>query len=130
MAAVLMAPNILSMKVTFCNICSPNNDWLTLSTKFASFKQIAPVQHTFIAKITKLFLSFSKSDFSKIFQNFVEKTLLCYVLRIYWISPIQDEHFRGCSRMWGGGCKKAPPVPKTCRTYPTMMKLGTVIPYL
>ena len=29
---------------------------------------------------------------------------------------------------WGGG-KKAP-LPKICHTYPTMMKLGTVIPYL
>ena len=27
------------------------------------------------------------------------------------------------------GAKKAP-LPKTCHTYPTMMKLGTVIPYL
>ena len=30
----------------------------------------------------------------------------------------------------GGACKKAPPLPKICHTYPTMMKLGTVIPYL
>ena len=33
---------------------------------------------------------------------------------------------------WGGarGCKKAPfpPLPKICYTYPTVMKLGTVIP--
>ena len=41
-------------------------------------------------------------------------------------NPIQDELFRGCSRMGEG--KKAP-LPKTCHTYPTMMKLGTVIPY-
>ena len=27
------------------------------------------------------------------------------------------------------GVKKAPPLPKICQTYPTMMKLGTVIPY-
>ena len=30
--------------------------------------------------------------------------------------------------MDGGGGKKAP-LPKICHTYPTMMKLGTVIPY-
>ena len=29
----------------------------------------------------------------------------------------------------GGGGKKAP-LPKICHTYPTMMKLGTVTPYL
>ena len=30
---------------------------------------------------------------------------------------------------WGEEGKKAP-VPKTCHTYPTKMKLGTIIPYL
>ena len=43
------------------------------------------------------------------------------------LNPIQDGQFRGCSRM--GGDKKAP-LPKICHTYPTIMKLGTVIPYL
>ena len=43
------------------------------------------------------------------------------------INPIQDGLFRGCSPMVGG--KKAP-LPKVCHTCPTMMKLGTVIPYL
>ena len=43
-------------------------------------------------------------------------------------NPIQDELFRGCSLIWGGGGKKAP-LPKICHTYPAMMKLGTVIPY-
>ena len=32
------------------------------------------------------------------------------------------------SHRWGG--PKRPSLPKTCHTYPTMMKLGTVIPYL
>ena len=40
-------------------------------------------------------------------------------------NPVHDGLFRGCSRMAGG--KKAP-LPKICHTYPTMMKLGTVIP--
>ena len=30
---------------------------------------------------------------------------------------------------WGGGGQKGPPLPKICHTYPTLMKLGTVIPY-
>ena len=40
-----------------------------------------------------------------------------------YLNPIQDGHFRGCSR-WGEG------VGQKSVTYPTMMKLGTVIPYL
>ena len=43
-------------------------------------------------------------------------------------NPIQDGIFRGCLRMGGGGGKK-PPLSKICHTYPTMIKLGTVIPY-
>ena len=37
--------------------------------------------------------------------------------------------FFGAAQGWGeGGCKKAPPpVSKICHTYPTLMKLGTVI---
>ena len=31
---------------------------------------------------------------------------------------------------WWGAAKKPPPLPKICHTYPAMMKLETVIPYL
>ena len=41
-------------------------------------------------------------------------------------NPIQHGPFRGCSRM---GAKKTS-LPRICHTYPTMMKLGTVTPYL
>ena len=34
----------------------------------------------------------------------------------------------GAAHGWERGAKKAP-LPKICHTYPTMMKLGTVIPY-
>ena len=44
------------------------------------------------------------------------------------INPIQDGSFQGCSRM--GGQTKMSPLPKICHTHPTMMNLGTVIPYL
>ena len=43
-------------------------------------------------------------------------------------STIQDGSFRGFWRM--GGDPKRPPILKICHTYPTMMKLGTVILYL
>ena len=43
----------------------------------------------------------------------------------------------GAAYGWGGGGgqkgpppQKRPPLPKFCQTYPTMIKLGTVIPYL
>ena len=35
----------------------------------------------------------------------------------------------GAAHKWEGGGKKAP-LPKICHTYPTWMKLGTVIPYI
>ena len=34
----------------------------------------------------------------------------------------------GAAHEWGGGQRD--PLPKICHTYPTIMKLGTVIPYL
>ena len=34
----------------------------------------------------------------------------------------------GATHEWEGA--KRPPFPKICHTYPTMMKLGTVVPYL
>ena len=34
----------------------------------------------------------------------------------------------GAAHGWGGGKKN--PFLKICHTYPTMMKLGTIIPYL
>ena len=48
-------------------------------------------------------------------------------LLILLFNPIQDGLFRGCSRM--GGTFSAPLL-KIRHTYPTMIKLGTVIPYL
>ena len=37
----------------------------------------------------------------------------------------------GAAHRWGGmGWAKRPLLPKICHTYPTMKKLGTVIPYL
>ena len=38
--------------------------------------------------------------------------------------------FFGAAHGWGGVVCPPPPLPKICHTYPTMMKLDTVIPYL
>ena len=38
--------------------------------------------------------------------------------------------FFGAAHGWGGRRGKMAPLPKICHTYPTVMKRGTVIPYL
>ena len=42
------------------------------------------------------------------------------------VNPIQDGPFWGCSQMGGGGQKSPAPL-KICHTYPTMIKLGTLL---
>ena len=36
----------------------------------------------------------------------------------------------GAAHGWGGEGSKKAPLPKICDTYPAMMKLGIIIPYL
>ena len=45
------------------------------------------------------------------------------------LNPIQDVLFQGCSQMRGRGGGKKVTLPEIYHTHPTMMKLGTVIPY-
>ena len=66
--------------------------------------------------------SFSIVDFEQV------NTIWVGFFKIRAFNPIQDGHFWGCSQMGGGGWQKKP-LPKICQRYPTMMKLGTVIPY-
>ena len=66
-------------------------------------------------------------------QNFWKRfRIYTKTLPFKCINPIQNGLFRGCS--WkgrrGGGAKRPHPLPKICHRYPTMMKLGTVIPCL
>ena len=44
------------------------------------------------------------------------------------LNPIQDGLYGGSS--WMGGQKGSLPLPKICHRYPTLMKLGTGMPYL
>ena len=81
------------------------------------------MKNVFISSCYFMFLFFSvtlilQKSHSKLSKNKPEI--------IPYINPIQDGLFRGYSRM--GEAKKVP-LPKICHTYPTMMKLGTVIPY-
>ena len=48
------------------------------------------------------------------------------ILSLFRIGLFEAAHGRGKGRGWG----KNAPFPKICHTYPTMMKLGTEIPYL
>ena len=57
---------------------------------------------------------------------FYGKDILVYIL-FDGCNPFQDGLFWGCSRM---GMGEKVPLPKICHTYRTMMKHGTVIPYL
>ena len=59
---------------------------------------------------------------------FVEEDKIFYFL-IYTLTLFRVGFFRAAHAWGGGGGKKAPHT-KTCHTYPTMMKLGTVIPCL
>ena len=61
------------------------------------------------------------------FSKVHAKILLCSTNEIF--NPIQDGLFRDCSRMGEGGRAFWPTLRKICHTNPTMMKLGTVIPY-
>ena len=84
-----------------------------------------------IRELMKTFKLFSK------FSGLKPNILKCEVagigfrkrvkMAVYCINPIQDGLFWGCSRM---EVAKMAPLPKLCHRYPTMMKLGTVIPYL
>ena len=75
-----------------------------------------------------------KYQFQEIKKTFSMSTMLIEIWpwRFYdqigdEFNPIQYGSFQGCSKI--GGSKKAP-LPKICHTYPTMVKIGTVISYL
>ena len=59
-------------------------------------------------------------------QNWLNNTTWNSLTNIFSVNHIQVGCFRGCSRI---GVQKFP-LPTTCHTYPTMMKLSTVIPHL
>ena len=62
-------------------------------------------------------------------QTWVNCTTSNYLINISFVNHIQVGSFRGCS--WIGVQKcSLPSLPKICHTYPTMMKLSAIIPYL
>ena len=44
------------------------------------------------------------------------------------VNPVKDGRFWGCSRI--GEWEQKAPLHRFSHTYPTMMKLGTVVPYI
>ena len=59
-------------------------------------------------------------------QNWVNNTTWNSLTSVFSVNHIQVGCFRGCSRIGMQRC----PLPKIYHTYPTMMKLSTVILYL
>ena len=52
-----------------------------------------------------------------------------YIGAMYYLTLFRMGIF-GATHGWGGGGGRKIPLPKICHTYPTMIKLGAVIPYL
>ena len=69
---------------------------------------------------TRLYLQPNLSLFSNLF----------YFSEILSLNPTQDGLFGASHGLRGGRGGKKTPLPKICHTYTTMIKLGTVIPYL
>ena len=68
---------------------------------------------------------FFKIGVLKTFANFTGKIL--YWSQVAGLNSIHDGPFRGL--LTDGGVQKGL-LPKICQTYPTKIKLGTVMPYL
>ena len=67
---------------------------------------------------------FVKLIFFLLFIQVSEQVHLPFLLTLFRMD------FFGAAHGWGGKGAFWPPLPKIPHTYPTMMKLGTVIPYL
>ena len=103
---------------------------------FKSLKRLSPGQFLWSSNsrryhwIVKLLVATSKSEVWK--QNFACPFYHFYLERKWRFNPVKDGFFRGCSRIGGGGGEggESPILPKICHTFPTIMKLDTVIPQL
>ena len=62
------------------------------------------------------------------FENLRDMYFSLHKLTVYYFRYHFDSIQESCSRMEAGA--KRSPLAKICHTYPAMMKLGTVIPYL
>ena len=65
----------------------------------------------------------TKANVGKVLTKYASKEVMNSSSRILYFNPIQVGSIRGCSLM---GAKEAS-LSKICHTYPTLMKLGTVI---
>ena len=66
-------------------------------------------------------MSFFSAGFCVFNESLVEEWLFFTFLTLFRMG------FFGAAHGWGG--QKGPPLLKICQTYPTMINLGTVIPY-
>ena len=97
-----------------------------------SFETYLLVNNNFMQKIISIIRIIN--NILRNFQNYFSAIIYSLFnlsnceLDNFSFNPIQDGLFWSCLRIWGRGFLA--PVPKICHTYPTMMKFGTVVPYL
>ena len=66
---------------------------------------------------------------SELFKKILARSKILYSQNLRFnCEPYSGWAFSGLLK--DGRGQKAPPLPKICHTYPTVIKLGTVIPYL
>ena len=106
----LISPITLQGKLLLKLLCISKTDWV--------IEELNDI-------IKQKFLKFS-IDLKNMKQSFMSRHIFG-TIKEQIFNFIQDGYFRGGS--WIGGPKR-PTLPKICHTYPTMMKLDTVITYL
>ena len=101
----------------------------TAVSKFVGFEMTV-----YLLKNNKNNLRYSSNVTYSLFQNSDSSFRQFHILSTYllwaqeiWVNPIEDGLFPGCSRM--RGWEKSTFL-KFCHTYPIIMKLDTVAPYL
>ena len=102
-----------------------------LETRCSVWFAISCVSHICITDMTSLISFFLIlfhywTAFAVYQQNWVNNTTWKSLTNIFPVNHIHVRFFWGCSRIRVQKC----PLPRTRQTYPTMMKISTVIPYL
>ena len=92
-------------------LISSINPWTHVNTQWKTHL-IAKKIHPTLSRLT------DQDFFSMYFPSLIKNMFLT----LFWMGLFRAAHG------WGG--QKRPPIPKICHTYPTIMKLGIIIPYL
>ena len=127
--------NLVNMESRHCLVCKINTP-ISFYYLLFSFGYGLPSLVTWSLRIISWILCFSEWSFNFIVRslNLVKMSYFWLRALIIWFSAlfiviclysIGDEPFRDCSLMEGKGA-----LPKICQTYPTIIRLDTLITYL